>query len=102
MSLLFAINEPLGFIETARGVLISSFITIMSLIPGGYIIKEATLTLFLINEGISLDSAILVSLFDRLFSTIFSFLFGGISSIILLKMGKINKSLKFWEPDFEL
>ncbi len=48
----------------------------LSLVPGGYIVRETTLGLFLMNEGIPINGAILVTLFDRMASTIFSVLIG--------------------------
>ena len=83
--LLSAINAPLPFLQIARAVLISSFITTLSMVPGGYAVREASLSFFLVQEGIALEATLIVAFLDRILSTGTSFLLGGMSSLIVMK-----------------
>jgi uncharacterized protein (TIRG00374 family) len=84
-ALLLAIDDPLPFIQVARAVLISSFITTLSMIPGGYAVREASLSFFLVQEGVPLEGTLIVAFLDRILSTGSSFFLGGISSLFVMK-----------------
>jgi uncharacterized membrane protein YbhN (UPF0104 family) len=83
--LLIAVGEPLGFVQVARGVLIASLITTLSMVPGGYVVREATLSFFLVQEGVAFESTLVIVLLDRILMTGSSFVLGVVASLIFMK-----------------
>ncbi len=88
--LLLAIDEPLPLFQLMRAILIAALITTLSMVPGGYAVREASLSFFLVQEGVTLEGAMIVVFVDRIFTTGCSFLLGIISSLILMRRSDVS------------
>ena len=86
--------DSLSIIAIARAIIVSSFITTISAVPGGYGIKEISIVFFLGLEGISTPDAIIISLADRTFQLFISLIIGIFSSLYFFRIIN-NKKEKF-------
>ena len=80
--------DSLSIIAISRAIIISSFITTISVVPGGYGIKEVSIVFFLGLEGISTPDAIIVSLADRTFQVLISLIIGIFASLYFTNINR--------------
>jgi uncharacterized protein (TIRG00374 family) len=88
--LLLAIDEPLPLFQLIRAIFIAALITTLSMVPGGYAVREASLSFFLVQEGVTLEGAMIVVFVDRIFTTGSSFMLGIVSSLILMRRSVVS------------
>ena len=81
-------------LQVARVITMTRLITILSMVPGGYGIKELSIIYLFQLEGLDYPNAILISLADRTLSVSISLILGIISSLYFLRSpGNNIKSL---------
>ena len=69
----------------SKAVLLTTFISHVSFIPGGYVVREVSLVYFLSIEGVPYAFGTIIALFDRFFQTLIVFILGPISVLVLKK-----------------
>jgi len=89
MRILVLINsigiESLTFLQVARAVIATSLLTTISLIPGGYGIREVSIIYLLQLEGIDYANSIFISLADRSIQLMIAMFLGIFASIYFTK-----------------
>ena len=86
--------DSLTFVQISRVVLTCSILTTISMLPGGYVVKEISLIYLLQLEGIDYSQSVLVSLADRSFQLMIAMIFGIFSSVFITKHER-RKSANF-------
>jgi len=80
--------ESLTLLQISRVVLATSFLSMISMIPGGYGIREISIIYLLQLEGLDYSNSIFISLADRSLQTGIAMIFGIFSSIYFAKFHK--------------
>ena len=87
-------DESLTLLEISRAIIITGLITTLSMIPGGYGIKEISLIYLLQLEGLDYSNSIFISLADRSLQIGISMILGIFASIYFSKFNTKNVRLK--------
>ena len=74
----------------SKAVLLTMFISDLSFIPGGYVVREVSLVYFLSIAGVPYTAGTIIALLDRFFQTSIIFILGPISILVLKKYYLIN------------
>ena len=92
LRVMFIINslsvESLTLLQISRVVLSTSFLSMISMIPGGYGIREISIIYLLQLEGLDYANSIFISLADRSLQTGIAMIFGIFSSIYFVNFHK--------------
>jgi len=77
------VNIPVGFPTAAMIVSVSFLVSVLSMVPGGWGVKELTITVMLVSLGMGEQAATAAAFLDRAILLIFISIVGGISSFLL-------------------
>lgn len=84
--------DSLTFVQVSRAVITSNILTTISMLPGGYVVKEISLIYLLQLEGIDYSQGVLIALADRSFQLMIAMIFGAFSSVFITKYERRNSS----------
>ena len=87
-------DESLTLLEISRAIIITGLITTLSMIPGGYGIKEISLIYLLQLEGLDYSNSIFISLADRSLQIGISMVLGLFASVYFSNFNTRNVRLK--------
>ena len=76
-------NISIGFATAATIISVSFLVSVLSMVPGGWGVKELTITVLLAGLGINEQLATAAAFLDRAVLLLFIFIIGSISSVIL-------------------
>ena len=82
--------DDISFMSISKAVLLTIFISDLSFIPGGYVVREVSLVYFLSIAGVPYTSATIIALLDRFFQTSLIFILGSTSILVLKNFYLIN------------
>ena len=81
--ILMLVDVSIGFIAVATIISTSFLVSVLSMIPGGWGVKELTITMLLVSLGVNEQIAQTAAFLDRGVLLIFILILGGISSVHL-------------------
>ena len=84
--------DSLTFVQVSRAVITSNILSTISMLPGGYVVKEISLIYLLQLEGIDYSQGVLIALADRSFQLMIAMIFGAFSSVFITKYERRNSS----------
>ncbi len=76
-------NISIGFATAATIISVSFLVSVLSMVPGGWGVKELTITVLLVGLGINEQLATAAAFLDRAVLLVFIFIIGSISSVII-------------------
>ncbi|MFX0194973.1 MAG: YbhN family protein [Candidatus Hodarchaeota archaeon] len=77
------VNISIGFVTAATIISLSFLVSVLTMVPGGWGVKELTITMMLIGLGIDEQVATAAAFLDRAVLLVFILILGSISSFIL-------------------
>jgi len=86
--------ESLTLFQISRSVIATSLLTMLSMIPGGYGVRELSMIFLLQSEGLDNAKSIFISLADRSLQLMIAMILGIFASIYFTYFNKSDSNLK--------
>lgn len=83
--------DDISFMSISKAVLFTIFVSHISFVPGGYVVREASLVYFLSIAGVPYALGTIIALFDRFFQTLITYILGAISFLVFKKYYLIDQ-----------